>query len=106
VHFIEGENLHRRSGQDIQHMRVIRKHIEAGDLGPGANRILRQRLGNYYKAEGDNRRASGAPGAWQSYLRSLRTWPFDPVVAVRCVAWLPGGFRELLASGPADDPSR
>lgn len=97
VHYIEGQNLHRVSGQDLQHMKVIRKHL----AGPGRHdwrmvRILRPRLANYYKTRGDLLRADGQPGAWMEYLRSLTTWPGDPVVMARLVLWFPSAIREAL----------
>ena len=106
VHLIEGGNLHRRSGQEIQHMKVLRKHLALSRGDRRATRTLRARLANYYKTSGDVRRADGHPGAWRDYMRSLRTWPFDPVVIVRCVAWAPRGVWEVLSGRTEPDPSR
>ena len=106
VHLIEGGNLHRRSGQESQHMKVIRKHLALSRGDRRATRTLRARLANYYKTSGDVRRADGHPGAWRDYMRSLRTWPFDPVVIVRCVAWAPRGMWEVLSGRTEPDPSR
>jgi len=96
THVIENENLHRASGQEVQHMKVLRKHIRrAKDWR--ATRVLRQRLALYHKDMGDGLKAARHPGAWLAYLRSLAAWPFDAVVAVRCVAWSPGGIRDAVS---------
>jgi glycosyltransferase involved in cell wall biosynthesis len=94
VHLIEGQNLHRAAGQDVQHMKVIRKHIAASGNDAIKRRVLRQRLANYYKTQGDQLRAAGEPGSWHRYTRSLKTWPFDPVVLARWVLWLPSGLGD------------
>lgn len=98
IHYIEGGNLHRVAGQNIQHMKALRKHIRLNGLRRlGHTRVLCRRLANYYKTEGDRRQALGRPGAWWAYLQSFGTWPFDPVVIARCAAWSPRGIREAVA---------
>lgn len=96
VHYIEGQNLHRAAGQEIQHMKVIRKHLASGQLDGADRRILKRRLANYYKTQGDHLRGAGEPGGWHRYVRSLGTWPFDPVVIVRCLAWMPGAIVDAV----------
>jgi len=97
THVIEGGNLHRAAGQEIQHMKVLRKHIGlAGMKDWKATRVLRERLALYYKGFGDRFRETGAPGAWPAYLRAFAAWPFDAVVAFRCIAWSPGGIRGAI----------
>jgi glycosyltransferase involved in cell wall biosynthesis len=89
-HFIEGANLHQASGQEIQHMKVVRKHLRRTrwtDLR--AHLVLRRRLGSYLKNMGDHVWAERPRQAWFAYLRSFVTWPFDPVVVARCVIWSP-----------------
>jgi glycosyltransferase involved in cell wall biosynthesis len=98
IHFVEGQNLHRAAGQDLQHMKVLHKHLRLNGLKDRrAVGILRERLGNYYKTIGDRRRAAKLPGAWWAYLRSFWIWPFDLVVAFRCLAWGPEGLRDAVA---------
>lgn len=100
IHYIEGGNLHRVSGQDVQHMKVIRKLLAAGRFSDWRSvRILRPRLANYHKTRGDTLRHEHQPGAWSQYVKSLVTWPFDPVVWVRCVLWLPGALLEAVTPG-------
>ena len=95
VHFIEGQNLHRVDGQEIQHMNVLRKHIRsAPPTDWRAVRLLRKRLAVYYKSLGDRRRATGVRGAWHAYVQSLLTWPFDLAVAARCFVWSIDGLKE------------
>jgi len=88
-HNIEGSNLHLTVGQEIEHIKVLRKHIRAtGWRDPRASLVLRRRLGLYYKSAGDRRWPSEPFHAWREYVRSAVAWPFDHVVAVRCVVWL------------------
>jgi glycosyltransferase involved in cell wall biosynthesis len=95
THFIEGQNLHRAAGQEIEHMKVLRKHLRLIPLTDWrAMSILRSRLAQYYKDVGDHRRAAHQPGAWGAYVRSLVTWPFDIIVAIRCLLWSPSGIWE------------
>lgn len=103
IHYIEGQNLHRAAGQDVQHMKVIRKRIASGGASRDEARVLKRRLGNYYKTQGDHLRAAGAAGAWHRYTRSLLTWPFDAVVVARCLLWLPAGVRDSLRGYAAPD---
>jgi hypothetical protein len=97
VHYIEGQNLHRATGQDLQHMKVIRKHLALQGLRDWRMvRILRPRLANYHKTRGDVLKAEGQPGAWMEYVRSLITWPGDLVVMARLLLWLPAAISEGL----------
>jgi hypothetical protein len=65
-------------------MKVIRKHIAlSGWRDWRAVRVLRRRLANYHKTHGDHLRHEGTSGAWSAYVRSLATWPFDPVVVTQ-----------------------
>ena len=89
-HYVEDANLHRAQGQEVQHMKVLRKHLQRnGWTHPRAQMVLRKRLAGYYKAAGDRSRAEQLPKAWDEYLASLKCWPFDPVVAARTVLWAP-----------------
>jgi glycosyltransferase involved in cell wall biosynthesis len=104
IHYIEGGNLHRASGQNLQHMKVLRKHLRLNRFRDLRSvRVLRRRLANYYKTEGDRRRALGRPGAWWAYMQSLGTWPFDPVVVARCAAWSFGGLRDAVRGSLTGD---
>ena len=89
-HYVEGENLHRVEGQEVQQMKVIRKHMaRIGWTQPRAQMLLRKRLALYYKSAGDKARAGQSSRGWDDYAASFRCWPFDPVVAVRTVLWYP-----------------
>jgi glycosyltransferase involved in cell wall biosynthesis len=97
THVIEGENLHRAKGQEVQHMNVLRKHIRLNRMKDWRTVwVLRRRLALYYKTNGHRLREGGFPGAWAAYVRSFATWPFDAVVAARCVAWIVEGMRDLV----------
>jgi glycosyltransferase involved in cell wall biosynthesis len=97
IHYVEGGNLHRAAGQNIQHMKVLRKHIRLTPWNDWRSvRVLRRRLANYYKTEGDRRTAARLPGAWWAYVQSLMVWPFDPVVIARSVAWIPKGLKDAM----------
>lgn len=87
-HYIEGQNLHQAAGQEEQHMKVLRKHITGTTrLDIRKQAVLRRRLAMYYKSAGDRQRASNDPDAVRSYRRAFSWWPFDAIVAARCVAW-------------------
>lgn len=106
IHYIEGQNLHRAAGQDVQHMKVIRKHIASDRSDRRKLKVLRERLGNYYKTQGDYLRSTRQPGAWHHYVQSLATWPYDPVVIARCLLWLPRGIRDSLQGYQSADGGR
>jgi len=97
-HLIEGGNLHRASGQEAQHMKVLRKHLAATrfrDLS--TRRVLRMRLAMYHKAAGDEAKREGrTDDALSEYRSSLGYWPFDYMVAARCAAWT---FSRLMGFG-------
>jgi hypothetical protein len=104
THFIEGQNLHRAAGQEIQHMKVLRKHLRLSRTMDWKSRsIVRRRLAQYYKDLGDVRRASGRSGAWWAYVKSLGTWPFDVVVFVRCLTWSAAGMRDCARGAQRGD---
>jgi glycosyltransferase involved in cell wall biosynthesis len=100
-HYIEGQNLHRATGQEAQHMKVLRKHIRLCRWrDPRAEALLRHRLALYHKAAGDRCRGGDPAQAWREYIQSFFCWPFDMVVAVRCLAWSPSG---ILARSTPDE---
>jgi glycosyltransferase involved in cell wall biosynthesis len=91
-HFIEGENLHQVAGQEIQHKKVLRKHIALAPMLSKMHWVLRRRLALYYKGEGDAHRQRGESEAWYAYARAFTAWPFDYVVAVRLLLWAPSAL--------------
>jgi glycosyltransferase involved in cell wall biosynthesis len=101
-HLIEGGNLHRASGQEAQHMKVLRKHLRAAPWWRvGVRRVLRTRLAIYHKAAGDEALKAGLRmAALLEYRSSFVYWPFDFVVAMRYAAW---NFCRLLERGGGSD---
>jgi glycosyltransferase involved in cell wall biosynthesis len=100
-HSIEGGNLHRMAGQEGQHMKVLRKHIRAtGWRDPRALLVLRRRLALYYKTAGDRHWPTEPVRAWREYLSSAAAWPFDHVVAARCLMRPFQAFHSALRRGP------
>lgn len=90
THYVEGSNLHLTAGQEEMHQKVIRRQLKFRRWNdPRATLILRRRLAMYLKCAGDSARATLPRTAWACYVRSLALWPFDAVVAVRTLLWLP-----------------
>ncbi len=88
-HLIEGGNLHRVSGQEEQHMKVLRKLLRNTPIWRlGVVRVLRMRLGMYHKVAGDVAWEEGRQDAALSqYRSSFAYWPMDYVVVARCTVW-------------------
>jgi glycosyltransferase involved in cell wall biosynthesis len=87
-HYVEGGNLHLCPDQAVMHQRVIRRRLrDEGFRNPRATGILHRRLAGYLKMDGDRARFTDLPRAWRCYVRSFLHWPFDHVVAARCLLW-------------------
>jgi len=87
-HYVEGENLHLHPNQAAMHQRVIERRLRYErfhDLWAGL--VLRRRLAGYLKSAGDQARSASLVRAWRFYLRAFLNWPFDHVVAARCLLW-------------------
>jgi hypothetical protein len=70
------------------HVKVLQRQLaEVGRLSFRSRWALRRRLGQYLKTAGDRARPQNLAEAWRHYLRSLRNWPFDHVVAARALVW-------------------
>jgi glycosyltransferase involved in cell wall biosynthesis len=105
-HIVDGTNLHLRPDQDAEHMRVLRKHIRlAGWRDRRAALTLRRRLAMYHKTAGDRLRPHESRQSWKEYRRSLTLWPFDYVVAARCVLWAPAALRTRRRQPAAAKPA-
>ncbi len=96
-HYIEGLNQSLSEGQHEWHMKVLRQRLAAARWrDPKAWLIVKERLGMYHKAAGDRCWQQDPTQAWRLYLRSFAAWPFDAVVAARCLLW---SYSALLHSG-------
>lgn len=79
-HIVEGDNLHLAAGQSGMQRRVLLRQLGQRRWWElRARRVLRRRLGMAYKVEADR------SGEWKWYARSFLAWPFDAVVAFRCL---------------------
>lgn len=79
-HLIDGANLHLAEGQaEMQRRVLLRQRAQRHWWELRAQWSLRRRLGMAYKIEADR------SGEWKDYLRSFLAWPFDYVVAARCL---------------------
>jgi glycosyltransferase involved in cell wall biosynthesis len=87
-HIVEGENLHLSDGQELMHMRVLRRVMTSDGTSWRAKSRCRMRLANYSKSFGDRAAANGSMGAAiRHYWRSLAVWPFDYMVIYRSIYW-------------------
>jgi glycosyltransferase involved in cell wall biosynthesis len=89
-HFVESGKPHLTlaANQEDGMVKVILRQLAAcprTDLR--ARFVLHRRLAMFQKSAGDRARAHSLSEAWRHYLRSLRNWPFDHVVAARAVLW-------------------
>jgi glycosyltransferase involved in cell wall biosynthesis len=79
-HLIDGANLHLAEGQAEMQRRVMLRQLSRRHWWEWRARcVLRRRLGMSYKIEADR------SGDWTWYARSFFAWPFDAVVAARCL---------------------
>lgn len=79
-HVVEGDNLHLAAGQAEMHCRVMLRQLRQRHWWElRARWTLHRRLGMAYKVEADR------SGEWKWYARSFLAWPFDHVVAARCL---------------------
>jgi glycosyltransferase involved in cell wall biosynthesis len=79
-HLIDGANLHLAEGQAEMQRQVLGRQLGQRHWWElRARWILRRRLGMAHKIEADR------SGEWKWYARSFLAWPFDYVVAARCL---------------------
>jgi glycosyltransferase involved in cell wall biosynthesis len=87
-HHVEGDNLHLTPDQDPMYVRVLGRQLAwQRRTDWRAWTVTRRRLAMFAKAAGDRARPEGLAQAWRDYVRSLRLWPFDRVVAARTLLW-------------------
>lgn len=87
-HHVEGENLHLTADQDPMYVRVLGRQLAMQRWTDWrAWSLTRKRLAQFAKTAGDRALPSGRGSAWRQYVRSLRLWPFDLVVAGRSLLW-------------------
>ncbi|MCZ2341843.1 MAG: glycosyltransferase [Bacteroidales bacterium] len=91
THVVESErdHVHLSAGQDEMNMLILQRHSKARCWANlWAQVPIRQKLGLYYKAFGDQECAKGNLAlATREYFRSFRQWPFDRVVVARLLMW-------------------
>lgn len=85
-HIVEGTNLHLAPGQHDMHLRVMQRLVSESPRDFYTATVIRRRLANFDKYAGDIAAAAKRySDARRAYCRSFARWPFDPVVAIRCL---------------------
>jgi glycosyltransferase involved in cell wall biosynthesis len=102
-HYLWGGNLVLSEGQHQWHLKVLRQRIAAARWrDPRAWLIVKERLGMYHKAAGDRCWQHDPAQAWRLYLQSFVAWPFDAVVAARCLLWSYSALLHASKGGGRD----
>jgi glycosyltransferase involved in cell wall biosynthesis len=99
-HFIETDrqHLHRLPNQHQFHIDVMQRHLRLLRMTEIQPRIiLRRRIALIYKGLGDEARRVDNDKALHLYRQAFKWWPFDSVVALRCLITLPA---ERFFGGP------